>query len=106
LERFISVVPFEEEKENFLYLAHMGDEAKKTGMELVRFLRQKGIECLIEYKERSLKNQISRANKLGAKWVLIVGEEEVKKGRYQLKNMVTGLQEEITKEEMLHFDFF
>jgi len=100
LERFISVVPFEEEKEDFLYLAHMGDKAKKTGMELARFLRQEGIECLIEYKERSLKNQISRANKLGAKWVLIVGEEEVKKGRYQLKNMATGLQEEITKEEM------
>jgi len=100
LERFISVVPFEEEKEDFLYLAHMGDKAKKTGMELARFLRQEGIECLIEYKERSLKNQISRANKLGARWVLIVGEEEVKKGRYQLKNMATGLQEEITKEEM------
>jgi len=100
LERFISVVPFEEKKEDFLYLAHMGDRAKKAGMELARFLRQKGIECLIEYKERSLKNQISRANKLGAKWVLIVGEEEVKKGRYQLKNMATGLQEEITKEEM------
>jgi len=100
LERFISVVPFEEEKEDFLYLAHMGDKAKKTGMELARFLRQEGIECLIEYKERSLKNQISRANKLGAKWVLIVGEEEVKKGCYQLKNMATGLQEEITKEEM------
>lgn len=100
LERFISVVPFEEKKEDFLYLVHMGDRAKKAGMELARFLRQKGIECLIEYKERSLKNQISRANKLGAKWVLIVGEEEVKKGRYQLKNMATGLQEEITKEEM------
>ena len=100
LERFISVVPFEEKKKDFLYLAHMGDKAKKTGMELARFLRQEGIECLIEYKERSLKNQISRANKLGARWVLIVGEEEVKKGRYQLKNMATGLQEEITKEEM------
>ncbi len=100
LERFISVVPFEEEKEAFLYLAHMGDRAKKAGMELARFLRQKGIECLVEYKERSLKNQISRANKLGAKWVLIVGEEEVQKGRYQLKNMTTGLQEEITKEEI------
>jgi len=100
LERFISVVPFEEEKEDFLYLAHMGDKAKKTGMELARFLRQNGIECLIEYKERSLKNQISRANKLGAKWVLIVGEEEVERGRYQLKNMDTGLQEDITKEEM------
>ncbi len=100
LERFISVVPFEEKKKDFLYLAHMGDRAKKAGMGLARFLRQKGIECLIEYKERSLKNQISRANKLGAKWVLIVGEEEVKKGRYQLKNMATGLQEEITKEEM------
>jgi len=100
LERFISIVPFEGGKGDFLYLAHFGNQAKKTGIELARFLRQAGVECLIEYKERNLKSQISRANKLGAKWVLIVGEDEVKKGRYQLKNMATGLQREITKEEM------
>jgi histidyl-tRNA synthetase len=101
MERLISVVPFVEEKENFLYLAYLGDEAKKVGMQLARFLRREEVECLIEYKDRSLKNHLSRANKLGAAWVLIVGEDEVKKERYQLKEMKTGLQKEGTTEQIL-----
>jgi histidyl-tRNA synthetase len=101
MERLLSVVPFEKKKERFLYLAFLGEEAKRAGMGLVRLLRREGVECLVEYKERSLKAQMSRANKLGADWVLIVGEEEVKKGRYQLKNMASGEQKEVTQEEML-----
>jgi histidyl-tRNA synthetase len=101
MERLLSVVPFEKKKERFLYLAFLGEEAKRAGMGLVRLLRREGVECLVEYKERSLKAQMSRANKLGADWVLIVGDEEVKKGRYQLKNMASGEQKEMTREEIL-----
>jgi len=101
MERLISVVPFTQMKEKFLYLAYLGDEAKRVGMELVRLLRREGIECLVEYRERSLKSQMSRANKLGTAWVLIIGEEEVKKERYQLKDMETNQQEERTREEIL-----
>ena len=67
----------------------------------MQFLRRGGVECLIEYKERSIKSQMSRANKLGAAWVLIIGEEEIKKEQYQLKNMATGLQVERNQEELL-----
>jgi histidyl-tRNA synthetase len=101
LERFLSVVPFKEEKEPFLYIVFLGDAAKKAGMGLARKLRKNGMECLIEYRARSLKNQMSRANKLGANWVLIIGEDEVKANRYQLKNMETGDQQEVRAEEIL-----
>lgn len=101
MERLLSVVPCETEKQDFLYLAYLGDEAKKAGMNVTRHLRKEGIECLIEYRERSLKNLMSRANKLEAAWVLIIGEDEVKKGKYQLKNMGTGIQVECTKDEIL-----
>jgi len=101
LDRLLSVVPKTEPKEQFLYLVYLGDEAKKAGMALAQFLRKEGVECLMEYKEKSLKGQMSRANKLGATWVLIVGEDEVKKGRYQLKNMATGRQEEWSQKEVL-----
>ena len=102
MERFLSVVPFKEEKEFFLYIAFLGDRAKSAGMELARQLRKGGVECLIEYRDRSLKSQMSRANKLGATWVLIVGEDEVKTNRYQLKNMETGDQQEVRAEEILN----
>lgn len=103
LERFLSIVPFKEEKESFLYIAFLGDAAKNAGMELARQLRKGGIECLIEYRERNLKNQMSRANKLGADWVLIIGEDEVKANRYQLKNMETGVQQEVSADDILTF---
>lgn len=101
LERFISVVPFTEKKEKFIYLACLGDDTKRAGMELARYLRREGVECLIEYKERSLKSQMSRADKLGAVQVLIIGEDEVRKGLYQLKNMSTGVQRECNREEIM-----
>lgn len=101
LERFISVVPFTEKKEKFIYLACLRDDAKRAGMELARYLRREGVESLIEYKERSLKSQMSRADKLGAAWVLIIGEDEVRKGLYQLKNMSTGVQKECNREEIM-----
>ena len=101
LERLISVVPFKEEKGEFLYLAYLGDESKRAGMKAVQFLRRESVECLIEYKERSMKGQMSRANKLGAAWVLIIGEEEVKAEKYKLKNMASGLQVEGTQDEIL-----
>jgi histidyl-tRNA synthetase len=101
MERLISILSIEPEKRKFLYLAPMGEVAKKKGIELARAFRRQGIECLIEYTDRSLKNQMGRANKLGAAWVLIVGEEEIRKGLYQLKDMATGTQKEGTAEDLL-----
>jgi histidyl-tRNA synthetase len=67
---------------------------------LSRTLRGFGIECVLEFKERSLKNQLSRANKQGAAWGLIIGENEVKKDNYQLKNMNSGEQLEVREDEI------
>jgi len=101
MERLVSLVSYTEKSENFLYVVFLGEEARKKGMDLARYLRRQGIESLMEYKDRSIKNQFSRANKLGARWVLTIGEEEIRKGRYQLKNMATGLQQEVGQDEIV-----
>lgn len=101
MERFLAVVPDRDEPATFLYIVHMGEEAKRISMDLARFLRGRDIGCLIEYKTRSLRNQISRASKLGAAWIVIVGEDEVREGRYQLKNMATGEQRAYSREEIV-----
>ena len=72
-----------------------------AGMKVARGLRRNGVECLIEYKDRTLNKQMSRADKLGAKWGLIIGEDEVKSGKYQLKNMESGEQRACTQEDIL-----
>jgi histidyl-tRNA synthetase len=68
---------------------------------LARFFRAEGVECLVEFKDRSMKAHFGRANKLGAAWVLVVGGDEVRKGRFGLKEMATGLQHEGAREEIL-----
>ncbi|UCE42463.1 MAG: histidine--tRNA ligase [Candidatus Aminicenantes bacterium] len=101
MERLLSLVPSEEKPDVFVYFVTMGEEARRAGMELARAIRRVGVECLIEYKDRSLRNQMSRADKLGATWVLILGEDEVDQGVYQLKRMESGEQKTCSREEIL-----
>lgn len=101
LERFLAVVPDCEEPKDFVYIVHLGEEAKKLGMGLARYLRGRDIECLVEYKTKNMRNQISRASKLGASWTVIIGEDEVREGRFQLKNMASGEQQALSREEIL-----
>jgi histidyl-tRNA synthetase len=101
MERVLAVAELAPPKHRSLYLAYLGDEAKRAGLELARYLRENGVECLVEYKDRGMKAHFGRANKLEAAWVLIVGEDEMKKGRFGLKEMATGRQVEGTREELL-----
>ena len=101
MERVLSVSALTPPVRKMLYLAYLGDEAKKAGLDLARDLRAQGIECLVEYKDRGMKAHFGRANKLGAAWVLIVGENEIKAGRFGLKDMATGRQVDGTREELL-----
>ncbi len=101
VERLLSLVPEEKEPENIVYLVCLGEEAKKEGMLLAQYFHKENIECLLEYKSRNMSKQMSRANKIGAAWVLIIGEDEIKKKRFQLKNMSSGEQKEVTREKAL-----
>jgi histidyl-tRNA synthetase len=103
MERVLAVAELAVPKRKPLYLAYLGDEAKRTGLELARYFRANGVECLVEFKNRGMKAHFGRANKLDAAWVLIVGEDEMKKGRFGLKEMATGRQVEGTREELLAF---
>jgi histidyl-tRNA synthetase len=101
MERVLSVSELTPPAHKTLYLAYLGDEAKKAGLDLARFFRAQGIECLVEYKDRGMKAHFGRANKLGAAWVLIVGENELKSGRFGLKDMASGRQFEGPREYLL-----
>jgi histidyl-tRNA synthetase len=101
MERVLSIAQVAAPKRTLLYVACLGDDAKRSGLELARYFRANEIECLVEFKDRGMKAHFGRANKLEASWVLVVGEDEVKKGRFGLKEMATGRQVEGTREELL-----
>jgi histidyl-tRNA synthetase len=101
IERVLAIADLATAKRKTLYLAYLGEEAKKAGLDLARYFRANGVECLVEYKDRGMKAHFGRANKLAAAWVLIVGEDEMKKGRFGLKDMTGGRQVDGSREELL-----
>lgn len=84
-----------------LYVAPLGSEAARAILRPVRELRERGfsVEAGLEGK---LKRSLDLANKLGARFALIVGDEEIASGRYALKNMRTGEQESVGFDEILN----
>jgi len=101
IERVLSLAAIAPAPRKLLYVAYLGNEAKKAGLELARAFRAGGVECLIEYKDRGMKAHFGRANKLQAAWVLIAGENEIAAGRFGLKDMASGRQVDGTREELL-----
>ncbi len=72
-----------------LFIAALGPEAQKKAFPASHFLREKGISVTMDVMDRSLKSQMKQADRTGAHFVLILGEEELKKGEAQLRDMRT-----------------
>jgi histidyl-tRNA synthetase len=105
LERLISVMEAqkllpEPEKDLAVYIAAVGQEAQKKAFKQVFELRKSGVSAETDLFGKSLKSQLKTADNLGARYVLIMGEEEIKKTTFPLRDMKTGLQKEIKLEEL------
>jgi histidyl-tRNA synthetase len=77
----------EEQRRPFIFVAALGEAARDTGFLLAQQLRQAGMETDFDYDGRSLKSQMRRADKLGVRYVIILGEEEIAKGEIQVRDM-------------------
>ncbi len=78
-----------------IYLIALGEKARETCFVLAQGLRKKGLYVEMGYEPKSLKSQMRRADKFGASYVLIIGEDELKRGIAVLRNMVTREQSEL-----------
>ncbi|MEM0350385.1 MAG: histidine--tRNA ligase [Archaeoglobaceae archaeon] len=76
---------------------------EKLAFELALKLRKNGLKVLVDVMERNLKKQLSYANDVGANYAIIIGEEEVKKGVFRVKNLKTGEQLDVKAEEITTF---
>ena len=82
-----------------LYVAALGEAAMVKGLEITERLRRDGKICECDIVGRSLKAQMKYANKIGAKYTLIIGDSEIEAGRAQLRNMEDGMQTEVLLDE-------
>jgi histidyl-tRNA synthetase len=78
-----------------LYIAALGNRAGVEAMAIVERLRREGKYAECDIVGRSLKAQMKYANKIGAKYTLIIGDSEIEAGRAQLRNMESGEQSEV-----------
>ena len=78
-----------------LYIAALGEPAKRLAFEWSAALGLKGIGATMEYGDKSLKAQMKQANRAGAGRVLIVGESELESGMVALRNMADKTQRDI-----------
>lgn len=82
-----------------LFMAPMGSGALSHCALLARDLRRQGVSVEIAF-EGKLKRALELANKLGARYTLIVGDNEIQAGVYALKTMATGEQETVTRDQL------
>ena len=82
------------------YFAPLGDSAKALCRELAYALRRKGISAETDIMDRSVKAQMKYADKIGAKYVIVIGDDEIAKGVVSVKNMADGTSEEIAIDSL------
>ncbi len=78
-----------------LYIASMGKAAENRALTIVNGLRTAGVMADCDVMSRSLKAQMKYADKIGAKYVLMLGDNEIETGTAVLKEMATGEQREV-----------
>lgn len=78
-----------------VYLAGLGEAAGKELFTLLSLLRSRGIAGEKDYLSRSLSAQMKEAHRLGARYTVILGEEEMKRSVAILRDMESGAQEEV-----------
>ncbi len=94
---------FGEPSKPFVFIACLDTESQKLGMNLAQKIRKKMIPCEIDLLQRSLKSQMREANRQGAKYVIIIGEQEVKSGKCLVRDMRNGKQMDVNFEQILEF---
>ena len=84
-----------------VYIATIGEKAQKYAQNLVYKIRQEGFSAETDLMDRSVKAQMKYADKLGAVYSLVIGDNEVESNKAVLKNMLTGETKDISLDTLI-----
>lgn len=85
-----------------VYIAGIGDAAQVEAFRLVQEIRDEGFSAECDVAGRSLKAQMKYADKIGAKFSMVLGDNELETGRANLKNMANGEQQEVELKNLVN----
>jgi histidyl-tRNA synthetase len=74
--------------------------AEEACADLCRSLRKKGIACAMSLTREAMGKEIKKADRLGTRWVALIGEDEVARQLVSLKNLATGNQVQLKVSEV------
>lgn len=83
------------------FIAVMGDEAKAFGLKLLRDLRNRGVKAEMDTLARNIKGQFKYADRLGAQYTVVIGDNELAEGKVAVKEMATGQQNQVSLDDLL-----
>ncbi len=101
MEQTGAVIP--EEEKPVVYLAGMDKDCRQKAFEIATALRKANIFAEIDHMERSIKAQFKYADKIGARYVAVIGGNELAEGKANVKCMATGESESVAFADMLAY---
>jgi histidyl-tRNA synthetase len=85
------------------YIVTMGDQAKDHAVSLLYEMRKAGLTAEKDYENKKMKAQFKAADRHKAKFVAVLGDDELAKNVIAVKNMETGSQEEIAIDQLISY---
>jgi histidyl-tRNA synthetase len=86
-----------------VYVAWMGEGSEATAIRAARNLREAGLRVELPAGEQKFGKALGQADKLGAKFALILGEDEVASAEWTVKNLADGTQEKVREDGVVEF---
>lgn len=85
-----------DESRILLYICSAGEGPRQSVMQLLFKLRSSGVKCEADFLMRSLKSQMKEADRLKAKYVLVIGDDEIRNDSAELKSMDDGSRKSVS----------
>lgn len=86
-----------------LFIVTMGDQADRYAVKLLNHLRHNAIKADKDYLQRKIKGQMKQADRLGAKFTIVIGDQELENNKIDVKNMTTGESETIELDALVEY---
>lgn len=86
-----------------VFIAAIGDETERYSIGLLQLLRKHSISAEMDHVARSLKGQFKYADKLGVKYIIVIGPDELASGYITCKNMHTGDEEKVKLDGVVDY---
>ena len=86
-----------------LFIVTMGEEADRYAVKLLNELRKNGVKADKDYLNRKIKGQMKQADRLNAKYTIVIGDQELENNSIDIKHMASGESEKVQLDQLVDY---